>query len=83
VRDIEKECLPHPFAPLLQPLRVAGEAEPPGAAGEHDQPLLATVGTADAGKPATRIAAVKVALDHLLDNGPEETVLLLEAALIL
>jgi hypothetical protein len=34
------------------------------------------------GEPAARIAAVKVALDHLLDNGPKEAVLLLEAALI-
>ena len=40
------------------------------------------VGTADAGKPAARMAAVEVALDDLLDDGPEEAVLLLEAALI-
>jgi len=40
------------------------------------------VRTADAGKPATRMAAVEVALDDLLDDGPEEAVLLLEAALI-
>jgi len=40
------------------------------------------VRTADAGEPAARIAAVEAALDHLLDDRPEKTVLLLEAALI-
>jgi hypothetical protein len=39
--------------------------------------------TADEGEATARIAAVEVALDHLLDNGPEEAVLLLEAALVL
>lgn len=38
---------------------------------------------ADAGKPATRIAAVQIALDDFLDDRAEEAVLLLEAALIL
>ncbi len=42
-----------------------------------------TVGTADAGEPAARIAAVQVALHYLLDNGAEEAVLFLEAMLIL
>jgi hypothetical protein len=41
------------------------------------------VGTADAGKPAARVAAVEAALHDLLDNWAEEAVLLLEAALIL
>jgi len=41
------------------------------------------VRTADAGKPAARVAAVEVTLNHLLDNGAEEPVLFLEAALVL
>jgi len=41
------------------------------------------VGTADAGKAAARVAAVQVALDHLLDNGPEEAILLLKANFII
>jgi hypothetical protein len=41
------------------------------------------VGTADAGEPAARIAAVEVALDDLLNDGPEEAVLSLKAALVL
>ena len=53
--------------------RVTPEAA--GAAGEHNEPLLAAVGTPDAGEPAAGIAAVEVALDHLLDNGPEEAAL--------
>jgi len=34
------------------------------------------------GKPATRVAAVEVALDHILDDGPEKAVLFLESGLI-
>jgi hypothetical protein len=40
-------------------------------------------GTVDPGESATRIAAVKLVLHHLLDDRLEESVLLLEAALIL
>jgi len=41
------------------------------------------VRTGDAGKATARVAAVEAALDHLLDYGSEERVLLLEAAFIL
>ena len=37
----------------------------------------------DAGKPAAGVAAVEIALDHLLDDGPEEAVLFLVTLLIL
>jgi len=40
------------------------------------------VGTADEAKSTTGVTAVEIALDHLLDGGPEETVLLLKAVLI-
>lgn len=82
MRDIQKKGLPHPLAPLLKPLRMARRTEAAGATGEYDEPLLPTVRTPDAGKPTAWIAAVEIALDHLLDNGPEEAVLLLKAALI-
>ena len=39
------------------------------------------VRTADAGKPAARVAAVQIALYDILDR-PEEAVFLLEAALV-
>ena len=82
VGDIQEERLPHPLAPLLQPLGVAGGAEAAGAAGEHQEPLLGTVRTTDAGKPAARVAALEVALDHLLDDRSKKAVLFLETALI-
>jgi len=37
VGDIQKECLPHPLAPLLKPLRMARGKEAAGAAGENQQ----------------------------------------------
>jgi hypothetical protein len=58
-------------------------AESPGAAREHDEPLIGAVRTPDAGEPAAGIAAVKILLDHLLDDRPEKTVLPLETTLIL
>ena len=41
------------------------------------------VGTADAGESAAGISTIEVAFDDFPDDGPEEAVLLLEAALIL
>jgi len=38
--------------------------------------------TADAGEPAAWVAAVEIALDHILNDWPEEARLLLEAALV-
>jgi hypothetical protein len=62
---------------------MARGAEAAGTAGEHQEMFRMAVGTADAGKPAARVAAVEVALDDFFDDGPEEAVLLLETALIL
>lgn len=62
---------------------MARGAESTAAAGKHNDPLLATVWTADAGKPAARVAAVQIALDDFFDDGPEGAVLLLEARRIL
>jgi len=82
VRDIKEKLFSHPFAPLLKPLSVTRWAKSPRAAGKHQESLLATVRTADAGKPAARIAAVEVAVHDLLDDRPEEAILPLESALI-
>jgi hypothetical protein len=71
VGDIQQGCLPHPFAPLLKPLRMARRTKAAGAAGEHQEVFRMAVRTADAGKAAARVAAVEVALDRLLDNRPE------------
>ena len=83
VGDIQQKLLPHPLAPLLQALGMTRGTKPAGTAGEHQEPLLPTVGTADAGKAAARIAAVQVALNHLLDDRPEEAVVLLKTTLVL
>jgi hypothetical protein len=58
-------------------------AESPCPAREHNEPLLGAVGTPDTGEPAFRIAAVKILLDHLLDDRSEKAVLPLETTLIL
>jgi len=58
VGDIQEKYLPHPLAPLLKTLRMARRTESAGTAGEHQEPLLTTLGTTDAGKPAARIATV-------------------------
>jgi hypothetical protein len=47
------------------------------------KPFLATDRTPDAGKHAARVAAVEVALNHILDDRPKEAVLLLETSIIL
>ena len=56
---------------VVDPLDMTRWAESPGAARKHDEPLLGAVGTPDAGEPAAGIAAVKILLDHLLDDRPE------------
>ncbi|MDI6699602.1 MAG: hypothetical protein QME85_11840 [Candidatus Saccharicenans sp.] len=81
--NIQEKFLPHPFAPLLKSLGVAGRAKSSGAAGEHQEAFLPTVGTADAGKSATGVTTVEIALDDFFDDRAQEAILLLEAALIL
>ena len=78
----QKQLFPQPFAPLLKPVGEAGRTKSSGVTGQHQEAFLPTVGTADGGKSATGVTAVEIALDHHLDGGPEETVLLLKAVLI-
>jgi hypothetical protein len=75
VRNIQEEPFPHPFAPLFDPLGVAGRAEAPGPAGEHNQPFLPATRAADPGEAAAGVAAIKIPLDHFLNDRPEKTVL--------
>lgn len=82
VGDIQKKLFSHPLAPLLKAFGMARRTEPAGPAGEHQEMLRTTVRTTDAGEPAVRVAAIEIALDHLLDDGSEVAVLLLEAALV-
>jgi hypothetical protein len=72
VGDIEEQSYPHPLAPLLQPLGMAGRTKSSGATGKHHEALLPTVRTANAGKSATGVAAIEVALHDLLDDRPKD-----------
>ena len=83
VRNIQKECLSYPLAPLLQPLGMTRGAEAPGAAGKHQESLVPTVRTANPSKSAARVATIQITLHDLLDDKPEVAIFLLEAALIL
>jgi len=83
VRDIEEECFPHPLAPFFNSLGVARGTEPPGSAGKHQEAFRMALGTADARKPAARIAAIEIALDDLLNDRTEIAIRLLEKLLIL
>jgi len=82
MRDFEKQGLPHPLAPLFPALGVAGGAKPWGLTGERQQLFTVAVRTADPSEAGARIAAVEIALDDLLDDRPEMTVLLLKTALV-
>ena len=59
-----------------------GGTESAAATGEVKEPLLTTVRTPDAGKPAAGVAAVEVLLYNILDDWPKEAVLPLETILI-
>jgi len=72
VADIEKECLSLPLASLLPPLRMTPRAKAAATAGQHQESLFMTVRKAAASKFAAQVAAIKIALDHLLDDGPEK-----------
>ena len=61
---------------MVNPLGMARWAESPCPAREHNEPLLGAVGTSDAGEPAFRIAAVKILLDHLLNDRSEKPTLI-------
>jgi hypothetical protein len=61
---------------------MAGGAESPRLAGERQQMFTAAIRAADPGEAGTRVAAVEIALDDLLDDRPELAVLLLETALV-
>jgi len=82
MRDVEKERLPHPLAPLLKPLGMARRAKPSGFAGKHQKMFRPAAWTPDPGKSAAGIAAVKIFFDDILDDRPEITIVPLEAALV-
>jgi len=82
VSDIQEKFLPHPLAPLLPSLSMAGRTKAACLAGKHQEPLFPTGGTADAGKATHRIAAVEILLNNILDHRPKIAILLLEPIFI-
>ncbi len=80
--NIKQKFFPHPLAPLLTAFSMAGRTKSARLARKHQQALLSTVWTADAGKATHRIAAVKILLNHILDHRTEEAVRSLKPILI-
>jgi len=83
VGDIEEKCLAHPLAPLLEAFGVAGGTKSSGPTGKTKKKFSLAGRTTNAGKSTFGVAAVKIALHHLFDNRPEESVFPLKAAFIL
>jgi hypothetical protein len=82
VRNVEEERLPHPLAPLLQPLGVAGRTESPCLAGEGQEMFRPAARAPNPGKPAAGIAAVEVLFDDLFDDRTEKAIFALKTLLI-
>jgi hypothetical protein len=83
VGDIKEKLCPYPLAPLLAPLGMTRRTETSGLAREAQEAFLSTIWTADAGKPAHRIATVEILLNNILDYGTEIAILSLKPALVL
>ena len=62
VRNIEKECSPHPLAPHLQPLGVARGTEVARLTGKRQQMFRPAAGATDSSKAAAGVTAVEVLL---------------------
>jgi len=82
VRDIEEERLPHPLAPLLQPLGVARGTEAPGLTGKRQHLFRPAAWAADPGESTAGVAAIEVLFDHLFNDRTEEAVFTLKTRLV-
>jgi hypothetical protein len=80
--NIEEKFFPHPLTPFLTSLGMTRWAESACLAGKHEETLLPTVWTPDAGKSTLRVAAVKILVHNLLDNGTKIAIISLKSVLI-
>ena len=64
-----------PFPEFRHALLMAGWAEMTALAGECQEVFMAAIFTFHAGKAVVRVAAIKIAVNHLLDIGPPKSVL--------
>jgi hypothetical protein len=65
-----------PFPEFHHALLMAGGAEVTALAGEGEQVFMAAVFAFDTGKAVVQIAAIEIAVNHLLDVRPPEAVML-------
>ena len=75
MRNLLEDIYAEPFPEFHHPLLVAGWAEMTPFAGECQEVFMAAIFAFHAGKPVVQIAAIEIAVDHLLDIGPPEAVL--------
>jgi len=75
VRDLFENIHAEPFAEFDHALLVARWAKMPSFTRKCQQIFMAAAFTFHAGKAVVQIAAIEVAIDHLLDIGPPEAVL--------
>jgi hypothetical protein len=81
ILDINQATAKGPLSLFLTEFGLVGGTESACLAGKHQEPLFPTVRAPHAGKPAHRIAAVGILLDHILNHRTEIPVLLLETIL--
>ena len=75
VRYLLEDIHAEPLAEFYDALLMARWAEMPALARKCQQIFMTAVSTFHSGKAVVQIAAVEIAIDHLLDIGPPETVL--------
>jgi hypothetical protein len=75
VRDRLEDIHAQPLPEFYHPLLMAGWAEMTPRVGESQEIFMAAVFTCHAGKAVVQIAAIEIAIDHLRDRGPPESVL--------
>jgi hypothetical protein len=76
ILEINQATTKGPLSPFLTSFGMAGWTESACLAGKHQEPLFLTILAPHAGKPALRIVAFEILLDHILNRRTEIPVLL-------
>jgi hypothetical protein len=79
VRNLLEHIHAEPFPEFHHPFLVAGGARMPALTRKCQQIFMTAVSTFHTGKAVVQITAVEVAIDHLLDIWPPESVLPMSA----
>jgi hypothetical protein len=75
VGDLFEDIHAQPFPKFHHALLMARRAKMTALARKYQQIFVAAVFAFHTGKPVAQIAAIEIAIDHLLDIGPPEAVL--------